>query len=209
MGVFLVGTRSRTRFEIFKESLIHIFMRVFVCLGLGLLFLVGCATKGPYSEFVRTTTFSSLQTFDYRHSFIAGMDFRESEQMMLEELSREVMLAAFSEKGFQRVSEEPDFYVVVRWRKSLTTQPDIFDSIDGPRQSLERMDRPGLGFAARVHLTVEVYEREGDALFWRKELPNVFEATQFTEDRIVASLQRAVVNFPNRVERDPELMDIE
>lgn len=184
-------------------------MRPLLPLCLMLILLSGCATKSPHSEFVRTMTFSALQSFDYKHSFISGLDFRESEQMLLEALSERVLVDAFTEKGFDRVAGEPDFYLVVRWRKSVTNQTDIFDPIDGPLETLDRRDHPNFRFASRIHLTVEAYERVGDALFWRKELPNLFDATQFTEERIAASLRRAVANFPQRVERDPELPDIE
>ncbi len=184
-------------------------MKMLLPFCLTLLVVTGCATKSPHSEFVRTTTFSSLQTFDYKHSFVSGMDFRESERMTLEELSERTLIEAFTEKGFERTAKEPDFYLVARWRKSVSSQPDLFDPIDGPLETLNRRDHPNMRFASRIHLTVEAYERVGDALFWRKELPNLFDATQFTEERIVMSLRRAVANFPLRVEKDPDLLDIQ
>lgn len=174
-----------------------------------LVFLFGCATTSDHSEFVRTVTFSSFQSFDYKHTLVTGMDFRESEEMMLEELSETSLKQLFEARGFSQVSEAPDFYVVAKWQKAVSSYPDIFDQIDGPLESIDRRDNPSLRFASRLHLTVEAYEAKSDALFWRKELPNIFDATQFTQERIVASLERAVKNFPERVEKDPSLPDIE
>jgi len=164
---------------------------------------------GNKSEFVRTITFSSLQTFDYKHTLVTGMDFRESEEMLLEELSEQALERAFTGRGFEQVPGAPDFYVVAKWRKAVSNTPDIFDSIDGPTESLDRRDNPSFQFASRLHLTVEAYTAADDKLFWRKDLPNIFDAVQFTEERIVASLERAVKNFPERVEKDPDLPDIQ
>jgi len=46
-------------------------------------------------------------------------------------------------------------------------------------------------------------------MFWRKDLPNIFDAVQFTEERVVESLKRAIDNFPERVENDPSLPNID
>jgi hypothetical protein len=176
---------------------------------LSMILLSGCATKSPNAEFVRTVTFSSMQTFDYKHSLISGMDFRESEEMLLEDLSEVTLVRAFKERGFEQVAENPDFLVVVKWKKNVSSNPDLFDSIDGPLETLNRRESPSVRFASRLHLTVEVYDADTDVLFWQKDLPNIFDAVQFTEERIVDSLERAVQNFPERIEKDPNLPDIE
>ena len=176
---------------------------------LSAILLGGCATNSPNPEFVRTVTFSSMQTFDYKHSLISGMDFRESEKMLLENLSEATLVRALKERGFEQAAKNPDFLVVVKWKKKVSTYPDLFDSIDGPLETLNRRESPRVRFASRLHLTVEVYDADTDVLFWRKDLPNIFDAVQFTEERIVDSLQRAVKNFPERIEKDPNLPDIE
>ncbi|HKK17925.1 MAG TPA: hypothetical protein VJ952_04515 [Opitutales bacterium] len=171
--------------------------------------LVGCVSSTQHSEFVKTITFSSLQTFSYQHTLITGMDFRESEEQLLEDLSEEVLTAEFTSRGFDRAEGDGDFFVVAKWRKAVSSYPDIFDSIDGPRDSLNRRDNPSYRFASRIHLTVEIYETATGELFWREDLPNIFDAVQFTEERVIESLRRAVEDFPERVEKDPNLPDIE
>ena len=172
------------------------------------LLFAGCATNSPNSEFVKTVTFSSLQSFSYKHTLVTGMDFRESEELLLEDLSEETLVAALKARGFEQSGGEGDFYVVAKWKKAVSSYLDMFDSVDGPMDSLNRRDNPSYRFASRLHLTVEIYETSTRNLFWRKDLPNIFDAMQFTEDRVAASLQRAIENFPERVEKDPNLPDI-
>ncbi|MFP4157366.1 MAG: hypothetical protein ACLFU4_07085 [Opitutales bacterium] len=176
---------------------------------LATILLSGCATNNPNAEFVRTVTFSSMQTFDFKHSLLSGMDFRESEKMLLEGLSEGTLVQAFQARGFERTGENPDFHVVAKWEKSVSTAVDLFDPIDGPLETLHRRESRSAPFASRLHLTVEVYDAKSDVLFWRKDLSNLFEAVQLTEARVVDSLERAVKNFPERVEKDPSLPDIE
>lgn len=172
-----------------------------------ILFIAACATKDPNFGFVRTVTFSSFQTFDYENTLISGMDIEVSEVMMLEKLSETTLTAAFQDNGFVENEADHDFSVVAKWRKAVSSYPDIFDSIDGPRESIDRRVDPSFRFASRYHLIVEVFETSSDDVFWRKELPNIFDATQLTEERIIDSLNRAVEKFPNRVEKDPNLLD--
>ena len=58
-------------------------------------------------------------------------------------------------------------------------------------------------------MTIELYKTETGQMFWRKDLPNLFDAIQLTEDRVSKSLQRGIENFPERIEKDPSLPDIE
>ncbi len=173
------------------------------------LLLAGCVSHSPHSEFARTITFSVLETFSYEHTLVSGMDFRESEEQMLEKLSKSVLVSEFAARGFDEVETESDFFVVAKWKKEVSSYPNVFDHIDGVQDSMNRRHKPSARFAARLHLTVEVYETSNRKLFWRRELPNVFDAVQFTEGRVTESLQRAVENFPERIERDPDLPDIE
>lgn len=171
--------------------------------------LIGCVSNQPHAEFTGSITFSSLQTFSYKQTLITGMDFRESEKQVLEELSKETLTEAFSERGFKLVKTGSDFFVVTKWEKAASSYPDVFDHVDGFHDSLNRRDDPSYRFASRLHLTVEVHETSSGNLFWRKELPNIFNASQLNKERIVASLQRAIADFPERVEKDPDLPDIE
>jgi len=174
-----------------------------------LLLFAGCVSNSPHSQFVKTITFSSLESFSYKHTLLTGMDFRESEEQLLEDLSEEVLEAEFAARGFTPVESGSDFFIVVKWRKAVSSYPDAFDHVDGAFDSLGRRDHPSYRFASRLHLIVEIYESSSRELFWRQDLPNIFDATQFTQERVVASLQRAVENFPERVEKDPDLPDIE
>lgn len=172
-------------------------------------FFTGCVSNTPNSEFVNTITFSSLDTFSYKHTLITGMDFRESEEQFLKGLSEQTLVAAFTARGFELVEADSDFFIVTKWKKAVSSYPGAFDSIDGPLDSINRRDNPSYRFSSRLHLTVEVYETSTHNLFWRKDLPNIFDAVQLTEERVVESLRRAIKNFPERIEKDPSLPNIQ
>lgn len=167
-----------------------------------------CVSNSPHSEFMKTITFSSLDSFSYKRTIVNGMDFRESEKLFLEEMSEATLSSELVGRGFEQVDSDSDFFVVTKWRKAVSSYPDAFDHIDGFQDSLSRRDNPSYRFAARLHLIVEVYESSTGELFWRQDLPNIFDAVQFTEERVVESLKRAIQNFPERVEKDPELPNI-
>jgi len=169
----------------------------------------GCASSSSHNEFVKTINFAPLDTFSYKHTLISGMEFRESEEMVLEDLSESTLVGAMTDRGFREVESGSDFYIVTKWKKAVSSYPSAFDSIDGARDSLNDRSNPSYRFASRLHLTVEVYETATRDLFWRKDLPNIFDANEFTEERVVASLERAVRDFPERVEKDPNLPNIE
>ncbi len=169
----------------------------------------GCATPTPNAEFTRSVNFTPFDTFAYQDTLISGMDFRESEELLLEKLSEAVLSSELEARGFDKVDSGSDFYVVTKWKKAVSSYPGMFDSIDGPVGSLNRRDEPTYRFSSRVHLTVEIYETENDTLFWRADLPNIFDAIQLTDERIADSLKRAIQHFPNRVEKDPNLPSIE
>lgn len=168
-----------------------------------------CVSNSPHAEFVQSITFSSLETFSYKHTLVTGMEFRESEELYLEELSEKTLVAAFRARGFEQVETSGDFHIVTKWKKAVSSYPDAFAHIDGPLDSINRRDHPSYRIASRLHLTVEIYETSTGNLFWRKDLPNIFDAVQFTEERVVDSLTRAVEHFPERIVKDPNLPDIE
>ena len=182
-------------------------MKIPLFLAIVPVLFAGCISNSQHSEFVKTITFSSLQTFHYKHTLVTGMDFRESEEQMLEELSPATLIPELTTRGFNEVDSGGDFFVVTKWKKSVSQYPDMFDHIDGVRDSLDRRDHPSYQFASRLHLTVEIYETSTGNLFWRKDLPNIFDAVQFTGERVIESLQRAIENFPERVEEDSDLAD--
>lgn len=176
---------------------------------LALIFLGGCATPAPNAEFVKTVNFSSLETFSYKHSLISGMDFRESEEMLLEELSELVIVSELQARGFEQAEENADFYAVVKWKKAVSSYPSPFNHVDGAYDSFNRRDNPTYKFNSRMHVTLEIYESSTRNLFWRNDLPNIFDAIRMTEERVAESLKRSIKNFPDRIEKDPNLPDIE
>ncbi|MEN8662886.1 MAG: hypothetical protein ABF322_01455 [Lentimonas sp.] len=179
-------------------------------LSLLTVFLFGCVTTpGPNAEFVGSVNFSELETFDYKHTLISGMDFRAPDEYLIKEMSEAVLSRALASRGFESVDSGSDFYVVTKWKKAVSSYPQPFDSINGPFDSYSNRNNPSHKFGARLHLTVEVYETDGDRMFWRKDLPNIFDAVELTEERLNASLLRAIENFPKRVEKDPSLPDLD
>ena len=175
------------------------------------LVLLGCATSvdDGRSEFTKTINFSSLGNFSYRTTHVTGMEWRESEQYFLEEWSEAVIEQEMVQRGFELVDADPDFYAVVKWRKQVSSYVNNFDPIDGPGATINRRNTGPTSFAARVSMTIEIYNAETNQMFWRKDQPNLFEAIQFTQDRVCKSLQRGIQNFPERIEKDPNLPDIE
>jgi hypothetical protein len=116
----------------------------------------GCVSTAPNAEFMRSVNFSSLDTFSYKHTLISGMDWRDSNEFVIEELSAQVLSAELLKRGFKQVDTEGDFYVVAKWRKAVSSNPSIFRHIDGPYDSLN--DRRELAYqtAVRHTLIVEV-----------------------------------------------------
>ena len=170
--------------------------------------LVGCASTQPHAEFVKTVNFSSLDTFRFKHTLISGMDFRESEELLLESLSERTISSELRALGFEEVAADADFVAVVKWKKAVSTHANAFQHIDPYTEVMARRDE-ATRFASRVHLTLEFYETRSGNLFWRKDLPKIFDAIQLTEERVVDSLKRAIENFPEHIEKDPDLPNIE
>ena len=179
-----------------------LFIAVTLCIS-------GCATTSDsaHSEFVKTVNFSNLDTFHYEHTLIAGMSFRKSEEILLENLSEQVLQEAFTTRGFESVESSGDFFIVAKWRKAVSTYVNTFSPIDGPAATIGRGNESAT--LARVSLVVEIYESSSGNLFWRKDMPNAFDAIQFTQDRITRTLQEAVRHFPDRIEKDPNLPTIQ
>ena len=186
---------------------------LFTSLGLLALFLglSGCVSNDDNgrSEFTKTITFSQLETFSFKTTLISGMAWRESEEYFLEDCSKKVLEQEMAERGFELVDGDADFFAVVKWRKSVSSYVNHFDPVDGPIASLNRRNALPSSFTARVSMVIELYRTETGQMFWRKDLPNLFDAIQFTEERVRESLKRGIRNFPERIEKDPNLPDIE
>jgi hypothetical protein len=123
-------------------------------------------------------------------------------------LSEATISSELQARGFEEADANADFYAVVKWKKSVSSYANPFDHIDPYTEVMARRDDHVDRFASRLHLILEVYEGSTGNLFWRKDLPNIFNALELTEERIVNSLKLAIRNFPERVEEDPNLPDI-
>ena len=168
-----------------------------------------CVNTSPYGEFVKTVKFSSLDAFSFKHTLITGMDFRESEEFLLEELSKQIIVEELQLRGFEPDPADADFFAVVKWKKSVSIYANPFDHIDPYNKVIDRRDDPASRFASRLHLTLEIYESSTRNLFWRNELPNIFDALQLTEERVTDSLKLAIKNFPQHIVKDPNLPSIQ
>jgi len=167
-----------------------------------------CLSTAPYGEFVKTINFSSLDTFSYKHTLTTGMNFRKSDELLLEEFSEQVIVGQLEGRGFQSTAADADFFVVVKWKKLVSTYANPFDHIDPYNEVIARRDDPSSRFASRLHLTLEIYESSTRNLFWRNELPNIFDALQLSEERVTETLKLAIKDFPQHIVKDPNLPSI-
>jgi hypothetical protein len=174
----------------------------------GLTFFTACISTPPYGEFIKSINFSSLDTFVYKHTLTTGTNFRKSDELLLEELSKKVIGSQLVERGFEPTAADADFFAVVKWRKSVSIYANPFDHIDPYNEVTARRDDPSNRFASRLHLTLEIYESSTGNLFWRNELPNIFDALQLTEERVNESLKLAIKDFPQHIVKDPNLPSI-
>lgn len=184
-------------------------LRLFAPLALLCLFSGCMSTPPPNVEFVKTINFTSLDTFSFKHTLVSGMNFRESEGILLEQLSEQTITNQLEARGFEAVDANSDFYAVVKWKKSFSPYADPFDHIDPYMEVMGRRDDHAKRMATRLHLTLEIYESSTRNLFWRNDLPNIFDAIQLTEGRVVDSLKFAIKNFPEHIKKDPKLPNIE
>jgi hypothetical protein len=185
-------------------------LTVIVLLSAG--FLTGCATLKPTrtpGDFVRSIHFSPLNSFSYDRTVVSGMNYRNVEEAALITLSEQVLKKELRARGFQAIESNGDFYVVVKWHKQISSYAGLFDSVEGPTSTMHRRYDGNSSTAVRVSLTVEIYDTTTNEIFWRAELPNIFDAIQYSEARVAQSLSRAIQQFPERIEKDPNLPNIE
>jgi hypothetical protein len=168
------------------------------------LYFSGCASVAPQvsGDFVKSVSFSPFDTFQYKHTLMSGMDWRSSEKYMTEALSERVLSQELIARGFEHVDAGGDFYIVSKWRKRVSSTSGVFDHIDGPTRTIHGHRNASFSAAVRYTLIVEIYQSVSHELFWRAELSNLFDAIEYTETRVVASLKRAIRNFPNRSAQD-------
>ena len=133
------------------------------------------------------------------------------DKMMSEKLSEEIISYELSSLGFVPATStvDADFYVIITWRKALSFYSNPTDHIDPYAQVLARKDDRVGRFTPRLNLLLEIYSNSKNEVFWRNELPNIFDAPELTENRVKDSLKRAIKGFPARIIKDPNLPSIQ
>jgi hypothetical protein len=181
---------------------VHLFsFAVMLCM-----LLTGCASlesTRSSGDFVRSIDLSIFDTFSYQDTVVSGTAFRDFQELEITELSNQVLREALTTRGYDAVESGGDFYVVAKWHKALSAYAGIFDSVDGPTSAMNRRNSTNSSGAVRVTVIVELYETATDELFWRAELPSIFDAIQYSGKRVSRSLRRAIQDFPDRIETDP------
>lgn len=156
------------------------------------IFMAGCASFesiGTSGDFARPTDMSSFDSFRYEHTMISGMVYRNSSQeLVMKELSEKVLTQELSQRGYTETGEDAKFYVVSKWRKEINLSA---------------------AEVVRYSLIVELYDASNKTLFWRAELPYVFNGMQWSEERISQTLRLAIQNFPNHMATGTELPNAE
>ena len=95
--------------------------------------------------------------------------------MVMKELSENVLTQELSQRGYASAGKEARFYVVSKWRKEINWSATE---------------------AVRFSLIVELYNAANQSLFWRAELPYIFNAIQWSDARVSQTLRLAVQDFP-------------
>ena len=186
-------------------------LKSIICVLFFIFYIVSCISNQPYSEFVKTINFSDLDTFTFKHTRLTGLEFSKLDRAVLENLSEDIIASELSLRGFQSVSRNTgaDFYAVVTWKKAVSVYSNPSDHIDPYTVVLARKDDKVERFTSRLNLQVELYDSGTGEVFWRNELPNIFDALQLTEDRVLKSLKLAIKGFPLRIIKDPKLPNIQ
>lgn len=167
-------------------------VRIPFALMLCAVLFAGCAsfeTSNYSGDFVRPIDVSSLDTFSYKHTLISGMVIRNSSQeIVMQELSKKVLTRELSARGYQAVNEGGDFYVVSKWRKEINASA---------------------AQAVRFSLIVELFDTATNKVFWSAELPYIFNAMQWSEERVDQTLSLAIQDFPARLGTGSQLPNVQ
>lgn len=150
--------------------------------------LSGCASFESTTlvgDFVKPTDMSPLDSFRYEHTMVSGMlGLRSTQAMVMKKLSEHVLTQELSQRGYASAGQEADFYIVSKWRKEINLSA---------------------AEAVRFSLIVEFYDTANKTLFWRAELPYIFNALQWSDARVSQTLRLAIQNFPDHKKKVSEL----
>lgn len=174
-----------------------------------LILLTGCQTKEKHKEFVKTITFSNLETFNYAGIVFEGLELEGDDEKQLTGTSKRVVLTKLAERGFEPTNADGDFTVVVVWRKVVSAGYDKFDSVHELNDFAAHRDSIGHRISILYDLSIEMFQPSTGYRFWEKKLSKVFKVLELSEYRIEEAITLAIENFPTRVEKDSNLPDIQ
>ena len=120
-----------------------------------------------------------------------------------------MVIEELTERGFEQVEGEEDFIVIVAWRKAVRVGYDKFDSMHKHNDFASKSDSIGHRISIKYDLSIEMFQPSTGYRFWEKKLPKVFEVLELSEHRVQEAISHAMKNFPTRVEKVPNLPDIE
>ncbi len=174
-------------------------MRVSPFFLFSVLLWAGCASTPDNGGFVRPVDTGLWRTFEVEPAMTTGFNWDGSDAMVVERVSGTALTDAFIGKGYEPVGEgmKADFRALAKWRKYAGQRGSLFNPVD-PAQGRLETERPANGFAVRYGLVLEIFDGGTGELLWRSDLPAVFEAIRFSEDRVIQSVQRAAAGFPDR-----------
>jgi len=165
-----------------------------------------CATTPPaptYEEFVRTVNFTPFDTYAIEEVAMRAETFQWMEAGAAEKATRAALQAAFVERGFERAGGEADLLCRATWRKTRRREPSGAAPPDAENDAASGGD-PG----QRVFVvTVEIADAESGKTFWRSRERLVGEARADAEG-IRRAVRKAMRDFPDRVEKDPDLPNL-
>jgi hypothetical protein len=202
-----------------RRTIIKITMRwVFLVALFSYCFFCGCTTpkSEPFGEFIRSVNFTHMD--NSRIEILPSQDLTKT----LSVVEMEAVLAATSlgiesmltAKGFAIVSEykpEADFIVRAQWidvhnnaepvaMPTLQTNPDDFEVT---RMRTDLPATPG-GFK----LVLEIADAHSGNVFWRAFTPPATILFKPNAQSAETSAMRLMENFPQRVEKDPNLPNL-
>jgi hypothetical protein len=116
---------------------------------------------------------------------VSGMvDRRSSQALVMKKLSENVLTQELSQRGYASAGQEATFSVISKWRKEINLSA---------------------AEAVRFSLIVELYDTANQSLFWRAELPYIFNAMQWSDTRVSQTLRLAIQDFPDYMKNASEL----
>ncbi|MGB0370966.1 MAG: hypothetical protein ACPGN3_06405 [Opitutales bacterium] len=161
-------------------------------LSLSILVLAGCKTLEPakYSEFTRTTDFTTIESF-YIGDVKASEHSRFNRERGVEEATVEALEAGLTDLGYSRSEMPADISVSARWRlvTALRLEEPMYSK--GPGGGRVDADRR---IEKRYNLVIEISDEAG--VFWVYESDRRLQFYELTEERARRMTAAAIARFP-------------